>query len=288
MLKDSQHPHDLTVTSSQERTSMRTSLSSRSLVNKLAFAALLPTAALAQTPAPAPDYSLTANVGIFSEYIFRGISQTAGKPAVQGGFDWAHSSGFYLGTWGSNVSWLEDFGAYTRSSLEWDFYGGYKGSINDDWNYDLGTIYYLYPGSRNPGVASANSWEIYGAINWKWIGAKASYNLDNYFGAKPIGKKTDGTWYFDFYANYPVGESGVTLLGHYGILNVHHDGSGSTKASYNDWKAGASYTVPDGAFKGTELGAYYSGNNAKKAFYTDLTGYNTAKDVVVAYVKKTF
>ncbi len=267
---------------------MRTSPAPRTLLSALAFTALIPAAALAQTPPPAPDYTLTANAGLFSEYIFRGISQTAGKPAVQGGFDWAHSGGFYLGTWGSNISWLEDFQVYTRSSLEWDFYGGYKGSINDDWNFDLGTIYYYYPGNRKPGYPSANSWELYGAINWKWLGAKASYNLDNYFGAKPVGKKTDGTWYFDFYANYPIGESGVTLLGHFGILNVHHDGSGSAKASYNDWKAGASYTVPDGAFKGIEVGAYYSGNNAKEAFYTDLTGYDTAKDVGVVYVKKTF
>ena len=137
---------------------MRTSRSPLSFVSTLAFAALVPTAGLAQTTAapapPAPDYTLTANVGLFSEYIFRGISQTAGKPAVQGGFDWGHSSGFYLGTWASNISWLEDFGAYTRSSLEWDFYGGYKGNFpgSDDWTYDLGTIYYYYPGTRNPGV----------------------------------------------------------------------------------------------------------------------------------------
>ena len=66
---------------------MRTSPSPSSLVNALAFAALLPTAALAQTPTPAappaPDYTFTANAGLFSEYIFRGIAQTAGKPAVQ-------------------------------------------------------------------------------------------------------------------------------------------------------------------------------------------------------------
>ena len=227
-MKCSRHSASLNppIISSLEDT-MRTSPSPRSLVNALAVAALLPTAALAQTPPPAippaPDYTLTANAGLFSEYIFRGISQTAGKPAVQGGFDWAHSSGFYLGTWGSNVSWLEDFEVYTRSSLEWDFYGGYKGSINDDWNYDLGTIYYLYPGNHS-GYPSANSWELYGAINWKWLGAKASYNLDDYFGAQPAGKKTDGTWYFDFYANYPLADTGVTLVGHFGILNVSHDG----------------------------------------------------------------
>src|ERR1043165_6505878 len=89
----------------------------------LAVAAFLPAAVLAQTPPPAPapaappapDYTLTANVGLFSEYIFRGISQTGGKPAVQGGFDWTHSSGFYFGTWASNISWLEDFNLYNRS-----------------------------------------------------------------------------------------------------------------------------------------------------------------------------
>ena len=253
----------------------------------LASAALASSAAFAQ--APASPHTVTANVSLGSEYIFRGISQTAGKPTLQGGFDYAHSSGVYLGTWGSNVSWLEDFGAYNRSSLEWDFYGGYKANFgSSDFFYDVGTIYYYYPGTRNPGVVSANTWEIYAAINWKWIGAKASYNIDDYFGAQPAGKKTDGTWYFDFYANYPVADTGFTLLGHFGILNVNNDGSGNTKASYNDWKAGASYAVAEGPLKGVEVGAYYSGNNAKKAFYTDLTGYNTAKDVGVVYVKKTF
>jgi hypothetical protein len=69
---------------------------------------------------------------------------------------------------------------------------------------------------------------------------------------------------------------------------VKNDGSGNTKASYDDWKLGASYTVPDGTLKGLEVGAYYSGNNANTAFYTDLTGYKTAKDVGAVYVKKTF
>ena len=96
---------------------------SRSLV-ALALAAIGAGGAWAQTaapaaspapaaaPEPAPDWTLTANAGLFSEYIFRGIAQTAGKPAVQGGFDLGHSSGFYAGTWASNISWLEDFGAY--------------------------------------------------------------------------------------------------------------------------------------------------------------------------------
>jgi uncharacterized protein (TIGR02001 family) len=271
-----------------------------SIQNKSALAAALLAATLgtaqAQTPAPAaapatpppPEHTITANVGLFSNYIFRGISQTGGKPAIQGGFDYAHASGFYAGTWASNVSWLEDFGAYTRSSMEWDFYGGYKANFGDsDFFYDVGTLYYYYPGNRNPGIVSANTWEIYGAIGWKWASAKFSYNLDNYFGATPNGKDTDGTWYIDLSAAYPVGETGFTILAHYGILDVRNDGSGSAKVGYQDWKLGASYTVPDGVLKGTEFGAYYTDNNAS-SFYVDLTGYDTAKAMGVVYVKKTF
>jgi len=272
----------------------------RSTLAVLAFGSLVPCAALAQTtpaapaaapaPAPTPDNTFTANAGLFSQYIFRGISQTAGQPAVQGGFDYTHSSGFYLGTWASNISWLEDFGQYNRSSLEWDFYGGYKNSFpgSEDWNYDVGLYYYYYPGKRISGANNADTFEMYGAIGWKWLSAKASYNFQNYFGAEPTGQKTSGTWYFDFSAAYPVGESGVTLLAHYGILDVRHDGSGNSKVGYDDWKLGASYTVPDGFLKNVEFGAYYTGNTAKAGFYTDLTGYNTAKDAGVVYVKKTF
>ena len=77
----------------------------------LASLTLAASVAQAQAPAAAPEHTLTGNVGLFSEYIFRGIAQTAGKPALQGGFDYGHASGFYLGTWASNASWLSDFGA---------------------------------------------------------------------------------------------------------------------------------------------------------------------------------
>src|SRR5438477_7736364 len=164
----------------------------------LACSTLLGATASAQTPAaPAatPEHTFTANVGVFSEYIFRGISQTGGRPAVQGGFDYAHASGFYLGTWASNISWLEDFGLYNRSSLEWDFYGGYKQNFpgSEDWTYDLGVYGYVYPGRKSPGVFDVDTWELYGAVGWKWASLKFSYALTDYFGARPNGQKTDGT-----------------------------------------------------------------------------------------------
>jgi uncharacterized protein (TIGR02001 family) len=251
------------------------------------------TGSAASTPAapPPPEHSVTANVGLFSEYIFRGIAQTAGKPAVQGGFDYAHSSGFYAGTWASNVGWLEDFGAYHRSSLEWDVYAGYRATFpgQEDWSYDVGAYWYGYPGSRNEGTASADTLELYGGLGWKWLSAKASYTASrDYFGTRPDGQKTRGTWYFDLSATYPIADTGFALLGHVGHLDVRHDGSGDLEASYTDWKLGASYTVPDGVLKGLEAGAYYTGNDAKRAFYTDLTGYDTSKSRGVVYVKKTF
>src|SRR6187402_1075729 len=100
--------------------------------------------ALAADAAPPPEHTLTGNFGLYSQYIFRGLTQTDREPAVQGGFDYAHSSGFYLGTWGSNISWLKENasvapggtlisgGTYSQGgSAEIDFYGGYKMTFGD-------------------------------------------------------------------------------------------------------------------------------------------------------------
>jgi uncharacterized protein (TIGR02001 family) len=124
----------------------------------LAAATAAITAPAAPVLAQDSPHTLTANVGLFSEYIFRGITQTAEDPAVQGGFDYGHASGFYAGTWASNVSWLRDFGTYSSSSLEWDFYGGFKKNFgSSDFYWDVGTIYY-YPGNKVGGAISANTW----------------------------------------------------------------------------------------------------------------------------------
>ena len=167
----------------------------------------VPSVALAQDSA----HSLSGNISFASQYIFRGIKQTDGKPALQGGFDYAHASGLYAGTWASNVSWLADSGGYTSSSLEWDFYGGYKGSIGD-FGYDVGLLYYLYPGRRLPGVTEADTLEGYGAVSWKWLTAKLSVSLgDETFGVP----NSDGTWYLDLSANYPVSDK-LAIQAHYG------------------------------------------------------------------------
>lgn len=78
--------------------------------------------------APASPHTFTGNVGLVSDFVYRGISQTHTQPAVQGGFDYAHASGLYAGIWGSSISWVSD-GLGGSYPLELDIYGGYKGSL---------------------------------------------------------------------------------------------------------------------------------------------------------------
>jgi len=85
------------------------------------------------------DVEVSANVAMTSNYIWRGMTQSANSSAVQGGFDLAYDN-FYAGTWGSNV----DFGATDNSSMEMDFYAGYANTFYDV-DYDLGYIQYAYP-----------------------------------------------------------------------------------------------------------------------------------------------
>lgn len=94
---------------------------------------------------------VAANVALTTNYVWRGVSQSAENPAIQGGFDYEHESGFYLGTWGSNVNWGND--AVTSAdgdgaSMELDLYGGYKFKAGPV-ELDVGLIHYMYPGASS-------------------------------------------------------------------------------------------------------------------------------------------
>jgi uncharacterized protein (TIGR02001 family) len=267
---------------------------------------------------PKPPYTLTGNFGFFSQYIFRGLTQTGRKPAVQGGFDFAHESGFYAGTWASNISWLKE-GASTPAvtqgvygeggSMEWDFYGGYKWNLPNDFVLDLGGLYYWYPGSINPAVAAAaagndvpkaDTLEMYLAPSWKWVTFKASYSvLDHTFGVA----QSRGTYYLDLSANPPIGDTGFTANFHVGYQkykgtdprNAAVGGvvqSNDTIDSYKDLKIGLSYALP----KDFTVGAFYS-----KGFGYNNLGYggvfdapagpypnSIAKSTGTVFIQKTF
>ena len=116
----------------------------------LAVAGALFSPLVAVAADPAPEHTFTGNVTLASEYLYRGIAQTRGKPAIQGGFDYAHSSGLYAGLWASSITWIGDAVASASAGIEVDVYGGYKGSITEDFGYDIGVLTYNYPGTELP------------------------------------------------------------------------------------------------------------------------------------------
>jgi len=263
----------------------------KALIATAVAATLAPCIATAAESSP---HTLTGNVGLFSQYIFRGLTQTDKEAALQGGFDYAHSSGIYLGTWGSNVSWLRDFGSYSSGgSLELDFYGGYKGTIGkSDFGYDVGFLQYWYPGTVAPGANKADTLEVYGALSWKWLSAKLSYAIsDKVFGVA----NADGTYYMDLSANVPLGDK-FALQVHYGdqkftgTSTACATGNNDDCASYQDWKLGVTYSLP----KDFTVGAFYSDTSmdtAATAFYTTPAGAGSrflGKDTFTVFIQKTF
>lgn len=247
-------------------------------------------------------HTLTGNVGLYSQYIFRGNTQTNKDPALQGGFDYSHASGLYAGTWASNISWLTDSPAatgYSRSSLEMDFYGGFRGSFGkSDFGYDVGVLYYYYPGTSGTaavpfpaGIGKANSTELYGALSWKWLSVKYSHSIDN----KTFGvTDSSGTYYLDITATVPVNDK-LNLIGHYGMQEFKGTGgacgvgvSNDTCASFEDWKVGATYALP----RNFTIGGYFTGTDmsaAQKAFYTNGSDARwIGKDTFTVFISKTF
>jgi uncharacterized protein (TIGR02001 family) len=240
-------------------------------------------APIAAQAAEESPHKLSANVGIASDYIFRGISQTGGDPAIQGGLDYTHSSGFYLGTWGSNVGWLEDFQGYSSGNLEIDLYGGFRGNIGStDFTFDVGVIQYWYPGDNDGPFPDADTTEIYAGLGWKWFAVKYFYGLsDDVFGIP--GDSAD---YFDVSASYPVGETGLTLGAHWGTFSWND----TSDADYDDWNVSMTYDMGklSKVTEGVTLGVKYTDTNAEESFWTDANGEYLGDSTFVVWVTKAF
>lgn len=164
------------------------------LAAAVAAAVAVPGLASAQATAPASPHTVAGNMGLFSDYRFRGISQTFQQPAIQGGIDYSHASGLYLGNWNSNVSGE----TFVDGTIEMDLYGGFKKAFGDV-TLDVGLLQYLYPGAKNAGV-KYDTLEVYVGASWKWFTLKYSNTLDDYFGVA----NSDGSGYLDLSASYEI------------------------------------------------------------------------------------
>jgi uncharacterized protein (TIGR02001 family) len=253
----------------------------------LCAAAALPPAVHAQAAAPAaapaPDWTFSGNLGLFSDYRFRGMSQTDYGPALQGGFDIAHSSGFYVGNWNSNVEQK----LYNGASLEMDFYGGYKGSVGD-FSYDLGAIYYYYPKTGAGGLPKIDNTELYVGGGFGPVTAKYYHAVSDFFGIPG----TKNSYYIDLAASFPLG-NGFGLNAHVGYQKVKGLPSGSIDNN-TDYKVGVTYDL-----SGWVFGLAYVGNSEKEFAFTGNSIYDYAaglraapegagKGSVVASVSKSF
>lgn len=166
---------------------------------------------------------LSANVAVVSDYRFRGVSQTFKKPALQGGADYVHESGAYIGTWASMVD--KDFITDSKG-IELDIYGGYKFPLGAGWTGDVGLLQYLYPGE-----SFWNTTELYLGASWEWFSVKYSHSISK----RTFGiEDSRGSGYLEVNATYPL-SAGLNLVGHLGYTNFKN------ADNYSDYKLGVTY-----------------------------------------------
>lgn len=149
---------------------------------------------------PTAQAEISANVALTTDYVWRGVSQNQEDPALQGGFDYAHDSGFYVGTWGSNVN----FGG---ASTELDIYAGWSTELESGLGLDFGIIEYTYHGSD---VASdLNFTEYYAGVSYAGFGAIYS-----------VGDELDDQWEVSYGYDF---ESGLSLAAAFGDYTLGDD-----------------------------------------------------------------
>jgi uncharacterized protein (TIGR02001 family) len=199
--------------------------------NLLIFGAL---AAVTAAPAIAQEVTVSGNVALATDYAFRGVSQTDESPAIQGGFDAAFGdSGFYAGTWASNINFGTGGG-----NLELDVYGGYKFALGPV-AMDVGVIGYYYPGASDdaaeldyyegyvkPSIALSEQFTLGGAVYWS---------------PEFTGESGDGV-YYEVNGAF-VASPELTFSGAVGMQSVDAAGFFAGEDDYMTWNAGGTYSA---------------------------------------------
>ena len=222
------------------------------MLKKTQLSALV--AAVVLTGATTASAEISGNVTITTDYLFRGISQTAEKGAIQGGFDYAAESGFYAGIWASNV----EFG--TESSTEMDYYFGYAGAMGD-LGYDVSYIYFDYEGDEGFDYQELALGFSYGDLSFG-----LNYS-DEYLG--------DGgpTFYYPYVGYSFALTEGLALDLHYGYSDTDEDGFFGEDDSYSDYSATLGFSAG-----GVDFGLTFAG--------TDLDDEPLADDRLVFSISK--
>jgi uncharacterized protein (TIGR02001 family) len=166
---------------------------------------------------------LSGTIGAVSDYDFRGISLSATDPALQGSIDWAAENGFYVGAWASNI----DYGSGVDGDIELDLYGGFAGETEGGFGWDVGLVYYTYPGSDD----IRDYPELYAGLTFGWAEVKQWYTND-YSGFNDDAFYTEGNATFELPANFGLG-----LHAGYNYGDAFED------FEYLDYSIGVTYTL---------------------------------------------
>jgi len=201
----------------------------KGLATALVLSALAAPAAMAEEEASTWG-TFTGNVALANDYVFRGVSQTLNNATIQGGLDWDSGMGIYLGTWGSNV----DFGAGLDGGMEWDLYGGYRGTLGEAFTYDVGAVGYLYPGSA--GAANLDYWEAKVALGYNF--GPAALTASFFYSPDFTGGVGDA-YYFSGGLSVPVMDK-LTISGSVG----HQSFDNPAIIDYTDYNIGVAYAFP--------------------------------------------
>nr|WP_249279037.1 TorF family putative porin [Bordetella genomosp. 5] len=220
--------------------------------------------------------AVSANLTVASQYRYRGLMQTNNKPALQGGFDYVHPSGLYLGNWNSSISWLGDGNDAVSAPLEMDFYAGYKRTLGEHLDLDLGVLQYYYPGDYPSDYTRPHTTEVYAGLGHGPLMFKVSHSLTNLFGFA----HSRNSQYYDLSGNFDTGVWGLTLNLHAGYQYVRN----VEDASYWDWKAGVTKTFGTG----WTATVSYIDTNAEPRVYTNSDGRDMGRGAVLATLTRTF
>jgi len=203
---------------------------------------LLATALLAG--AGVAQAELSANLGVQSNYYFRGITQTDDKAAVSGGIDYAHDSGLYVGTWMSNI----DFGG--KEDVEVDGYAGFGGDIGDTGlGYDISGLYYWYPGSGGDDQGGDLDYaEVIGSLSWAWLTGTIAYTA--WAEADGPGAFQDGDLWYELAVDPGWSYEGFAPTASLGYYTFDDDGEDDGAGNdldldYMTWSIGVSKDAGD-------------------------------------------
>lgn len=155
---------------------------------------------------------ISGNIGVVSDYYARGLDQTGGV-TVQGSIDYNHTSGFYLGSFASNVKWYDKTGdGVADSDVEWDIYAGYATQLSGNLGIDLGLYYLNYPNQ-----SKYNTYEGYAGLNYKvsstlptTLSAKVHFTPDRNAYLPDPKKQDESAWYVTTQADIQL-KSDLTL-----------------------------------------------------------------------------